>query len=144
VYWTEQGRISVDALFAVVAVTGLLLVGVHPFLVEDTELVINDLAVPRVLVVLPVLVGLALAIVTVLKGKVWTGLAGMFIPVLLVVGAARLARPGSPWARWRYRPEPPRSARKLVRSRRRERRLRQPVARAKNRLEDLVAGRPDR
>jgi hypothetical protein len=84
-----------------------------------------------------------LAAVTVLKGKVWTGLLGMFLPVLLLVGAVRLARPGSPWARWRYRPERRRGARKLVRARRRESRLREPVVRAKVWLQDLIAGAPD-
>ncbi|KBI67323.1 hypothetical protein N118_02245 [Mycobacterium tuberculosis MAL020187] len=31
-----------------------------------------------------------------LKGKVWTGLLGMFVVVLLVVGAVRLSRPHAP------------------------------------------------
>ena len=44
-----------------------------------------------------------LAAITLLKGKVWTGLFGLFMPLLFIVGAIRLARPGSPWARWRYR-----------------------------------------
>jgi hypothetical protein len=142
VYWTEQGRTSIDALFVVVAVTGLLLIGVHPFVVEDLKLAADEpdtvaWALP------PLLLVLGFAAVTVLKGKVWTGLLGMFLPVLLLVGAVRLARPGSPWARWRYRPDRRRGARKLVRSRRRESRLREPVVRAKVWLQDLIAGAPD-
>ena len=39
---------------------------------------------------------LALAVVVLLKGKVWTGLVGMFITPLLVVGAIRLSRPHAP------------------------------------------------
>src|ERR1019366_6477616 len=74
-----------------------------------------------------------LATITLLKGKIWTGLFGLFVPPLFIVGAIRLARPGSPWARWRYRER----ARKLARARRREQRLRQPVIRAKIWLQDL-------
>jgi hypothetical protein len=80
-----------------------------------------------------------LASVTLLKGKVWTGIFGLIMPLLFVVGAVRLARPGSPWARWRYQGRPG----KLARSDRREQHLRQPVIRAKIRIQDLLTGRHD-
>ena len=80
-----------------------------------------------------------LAVVTLLKGKIWTGLFGVFAPPLFIVGAVRLARPGSPWARWRYRDRPGR----LARARRREERLRLPVINAKIRVQDLLTGRHD-
>jgi hypothetical protein len=80
-----------------------------------------------------------LASITLLKGKIWTGLLGLFVPVMFMVGAVRLARPGSPWARWRYTGRPA----KLARADRRERRLRQPVIRAKIRLQDVLTGRHD-
>ncbi len=87
-----------------------------------------------------VLVTFTLAAITLLKGKIWTGLFGLFLFPLLIVGAIRLARPGSPWARWRYQRRP----RKRARAARRERRLRQPVIRFKVRVEDLLSGlRPD-
>ena len=70
---------------------------------------------------------LPLAVVVVLKGKVWTGLLGMFIVILLVIGAIRLSRPHAPWARWRYTTQPDKMRRALER----ERRLRRPVVRAK-------------
>ena len=81
----------------------------------------------------------ALASITLLKGKIWTGLCGLFVPLLFIVGAVRLARPGSPWARWRYRNRPG----KLARADRRDQRLRQPVIRAKSRIQDLLAGGHD-
>jgi hypothetical protein len=142
VYWTEQGRASVDAVFVVVAATALLLLGLHPFVVEDLQLAEDDSgtllwAIP------PLLVVLALAAVTVLKGKVWTGLVGVFVPILFLVGALRLARPGSPWARWRYHPGHRHGARKLTRARHRESRWREPVVRAKDWLQDRIAGTPD-
>jgi len=79
------------------------------------------------------------ASVTLLKGKIWTGLFGLFVPLLFIAGAFRLARPGSPWARWRYRNRPG----KLARADRREQHLRQPVVRAKIRVQDLLAGGHD-
>jgi hypothetical protein len=84
--------------------------------------------------------GLSLAIVTLLKGKIWTGIAGIFLPIpLLIIGATRLARPGSPWARWRY----PAGSRKLATAVRREERWRRPVIRIKIRIQELIAGRHD-
>ena len=73
-----------------------------------------------------------------LKGKVWTGLVGMFITPLLIVGAFRLSRPHAPWARWRYTNKPRKMHRALVR----ERMLRRPVVQAKLWLQHVVAGEP--
>jgi len=81
----------------------------------------------------------ALAVVTLLKGKIWTGLFGLFVPLLFIVGAVRLARPGSPWDRWRYRDR----LGKRARASRREERLRLPVINAKIRVQDLLTGRHD-
>ncbi|RMI35860.1 hypothetical protein [Nocardia stercoris] len=140
VYWEEQGRTSVDAVFVALAVTGLLLLGVHPLWLLD----INGLrhaADTRGRVVLSVfaLVNLLLAAVVIVKGKIWTGLFGLFFPPLLVVGALRLSRPGAPWARWRYGSRPQLMRRAIVR----ERRYRRPVIRAKIFVQDLIAGKPD-
>ena len=83
-------------------------------------------------------VGGLLAVIVLLKGKVWTGLVGMFITPLLVVGAIRLSRPHAPWARWRYTKRP----RKMHRALERERWLRRPVVQAKLWLQDAIAGMP--
>lgn len=64
------------------------------------------------------------------------GLVGLFVPLFAYVGALRLARPGSPWARWRYRGK----ARKLAKAQRREEKL----IRRRRRLSDLVGGTPDK
>ncbi|MEU4315039.1 hypothetical protein [Nocardia sp. NPDC024068] len=141
VYWEKQGRTSVDAVFVALAVTGLLLLGFHPlWLLEINGLRDQPGAWIRVLVVVFALVNLALAAVVIAKGKIWTGLFGMFFLPLLVVGALRLSRPGAPWARWRYGP----SRRRLMyRAIVRERRYRRPVIRAKIFVQDLIAGKPD-
>jgi hypothetical protein len=144
VYWSNEGRLSIDAVFAAAGLTALLLIGVSPAGVQ-TLTAYHDLpgspGSPEAITVL-VLAGAALfvlASITLLKGKVWTGLFGLFVPLLLVAGALRLARPGSPWARWRYRGRPG----KLAKAQRREQRLRLPVIRAKIRLVDLLLGSHD-
>ncbi|OOK68373.1 integral membrane domain protein [Mycobacterium kansasii] len=67
------------------------------------------------------------------------GLLGMFIVVLLIVGAIRLSRPHAPWARWRYSARPD----KMRRALQRERTLRRPVVRAKLWLQCAIAGTRD-
>lgn len=138
VYWSEDGRTSVDAVFAAVAVAGLLIMGLHPLMfflpiwhnAESTPL--------RAVVAGAMALTLPLAVIVVLKGKVWTGLLGMFLVVLLVIGAIRLSRPHAPWARWRYSTQPD----KMRRALQRERRLRRPVVRAKLYLQCAIAGTP--
>jgi hypothetical protein len=145
VYWSEQGRSSIDAVFVAVALTGLLLLGLRPAGLADLQ-VAEDTgldAEARITAAALLLGYLGLAVVTLLKGKIWTGLIGLFVVILLLFGAIRLARPDSPWARWRYRRPGRRPATKLARARWRERRIRAPLIRAKIRLQNLVAGRPD-
>jgi hypothetical protein len=89
-----------------------------------------------------ILLYLALIAITLLKGKVWTGLLGILIPLFLIVGAIRVGRPHSPWARWRYRPGKRRGEAKMARAQKRERRYRAPMIRAKDWLQNAVAGRP--
>ncbi|MBO4270111.1 hypothetical protein, partial [Microbispora triticiradicis] len=120
VYWQEEGRTSVDAVFVAIAATGLLLFGLHPLGWDGGT-------APAFLVV-----NLVFAVITLLKGKIWSGLLGLFVPPSLYVGAVRVARPGSPWARWFYserarRPRP----RLMARAIHREERWRRPVIRVK-------------
>ncbi|MCE6993438.1 hypothetical protein LZG04_01240 [Saccharothrix sp. S26] len=133
VYWTKDGRLSVDAVFLAIGMTGLLLLGARPLGYE--EFYGEGLAL-RVLIIL---VNLGFAIVALLKGKVWTGLLGLLVPVLPEIGAVRLARPGSPWARWRYAE----GSRKMRRAYRREARIRQPLIRVKIRVQEFISGRHD-
>jgi hypothetical protein len=138
VYWSEDGRTSVDAVFAAVAVAGLLIMGLHPLMFFLPIWHGTDSLALRVAVGGAMALTLPLAVVVVLKGKVWTGLLGMFIVVLLVIGAIRLSRPHAPWARWRYSTQPD----KMRRALQRERTLRRPVVRAKLYLQCAIAGTP--
>ncbi|MGE2736929.1 hypothetical protein [Mycolicibacterium vaccae] len=139
VYWAEDGRTSVDAVFVAVAVAGLLIMGFNPLSFFDVGIWQQDHSWEvRSAVVVGAVLTLLLAVIVLLKGKVWTGLVGMFITPLLLVGAVRLSRPHAPWARWRYSARP----RKMHRALERERRLRRPVVQAKLWLQDAIAGMP--
>ncbi|MEE2854915.1 MAG: hypothetical protein VX424_19920 [Actinomycetota bacterium] len=138
VYWSEDGRTSVDAVFAAVAVAGLLIMGLHPLMFFLPIWHGADSTVLRAVVGSAMALTLPMAVVVVLKGKVWTGLLGMFLVVLLVIGAIRLSRPHAPWARWRYSTRPD----KMRRALQRERTLRRPVVRAKLYLQCAIAGTP--
>jgi hypothetical protein len=139
VYWEEDGRTSVDAVFAAVAVAGLLIMGFNPLAFFDIVEWRHDHSIlVRTSVVTAALLTLALAVVVLLKGKVWTGLIGMFFTPLLVIGAVRLSRPHAPFARWRYTDKP----NKMYRALERERRYRRPIVQAKLWLQDAVSGIP--
>ncbi|MFJ2031313.1 hypothetical protein [Streptosporangium sp. NPDC087985] len=140
VYWEEEGRTSVDAVFVAVAITALLLLGLRPLGWEASYGTPPGTWFAAGVIV----VNLVLAVVTLLKGKIWTGLAGLFIPPLLIPGAFRLARPGSPWAHWFMAPHARRPRpRKMARAEGREERWRRPVIRAKIAFQEFVSGRHD-
>jgi hypothetical protein len=94
VYWTREGRSSVDAVLVALIVGTLLLVGVNPFGDES--------GAGAAAVALGVSANLLFALVAILKGRPVLGVVGVFVPLLALVAALRLARPASPWARRRY------------------------------------------
>lgn len=142
VYWSQEGRTSIDAIFVALAVTVLFVLGLHPvglsgdFSEYETDRKWSTLAVTLTYL----LVQYGLVVVVLLKGKIWTGLLGMFIPLLAIVGAVRLARPGSPWCKLFY----PEHSRRYRRAVIREKRYRQPVVSGKVRAQEAVAGRFDK
>jgi hypothetical protein len=139
VYWTQDGRTSVDAVFVAIAAAGLLVMGFNPLSFFDITIWRDNAAwAVRAAVIGWALLALQLAVITLLKGKLWTGLVGMGIPPLLVIGAIRLSRPHAPWARWRYTHNP----RKMRRAMARERRLRRPLVQANLWLQSALAGMP--
>lgn len=141
VYWSEEGRASVDAVFVAASCTGLLLLGINPFDLGTSTAPIPGApgwVVPAAIVA-GVLSHLGLAVFTLAKGKYWTAMLGLFIPVLLWVGAVRLAAPKSPWAHLRY----PAGSSKRRRAERRDDRIRRPLLRLMDWTQNLIAGRPD-
>jgi hypothetical protein len=95
VYWSRQGRSSIDAVLVALTVGGLLLVGANPFDADD--------AGSELLLWITVVVNLFFALVAILKGRAVLGVVGVFVPLVALVGAVRLARPGSFWAHRWYR-----------------------------------------
>jgi hypothetical protein len=96
VYWTREGRSSIDAVLIALVVGTLLLLGANPF---DADRARGEVAIS-----VTVAVNVVFAVVAIVKGRVVLGVVGVFLPLVAVVGALRLARPASPWARRRYRP----------------------------------------
>jgi hypothetical protein len=137
VYWSERGRLSVEVVFVVAALCGLALLGWVPLGITSQAGHSRLDAFLGIALVLAV--NLAFTIVCLLKGKVWCGVLGVYVGLFALVGAIRLARPGSPWARWRY----PAGSRKLAKAMAREKRYGQPVSRFMTWFQDSIAGRPD-
>jgi hypothetical protein len=96
VYWTQQGRSSVDAVLIALVAGGAMLLGANPFDADD----VNGEGVAAV----TILVNLTFALITILKGRVVLGVVGVFVPILALIAALRLARPTSWWARRWYHP----------------------------------------
>lgn len=136
VYWAEAGRTSVTTTMLAITVVAMLLLGFSPL---DLQARGPQAEALWFLLSWSALNALLVAI-TLLKGKYVLGLVGIVVTPLSIVGAIRLARPGSPWARWRYASNP----RKLAAARHRQDRLATVWTRRWHRLTDLVAGAPSR
>jgi hypothetical protein len=136
VYWTEQGRQSVEVVILTAALVGLVVAGASPIGVDQVS---QDEAAGRATAIGAILVDLCFVAVCLAKGKVRTGLVGVLVPFVALVGALRLARPGSPWARRRYAERPRRRARALLRAYHADRTWHRWL----RRFQDLVGGTPD-
>jgi hypothetical protein len=131
VYWADQGRTSVDAVLIALMVGALFVVGTAPLELEDAR------DGSRLALAITVGINVLLASASLLKGKLVTGAVGVFVPVVALVGAIRLAKPRSPWARVRYRHKPA----KLKRS---EQRFGPLYQERMNRIKDLLGGTPSK
>ena len=99
VYWTQEGQQSVQAVGLVAAVLGLALIGTSPFGVDEQSSLEHAL---RISATIWTLVTMAAVVVCAMKGKFRLALVSIFVPGLAVVGAIRLARPTSRWAKRYY------------------------------------------
>ncbi|MFM9591327.1 collagen-like protein [Streptomyces scabiei] len=137
VYWSEEGRQSVEVVVLTAALVGLLLVGFLPFGVNDLD---EEEMQDRGAVMLTMGTNFLIALIALAKGKTRTAIFGVVIPFIAVVGAVRLARPTSAWARRFYRRRPRARARSWRRAYRHDRRWAGPS----RRLQDWLGGTPDR
>ncbi|MGW2035401.1 MULTISPECIES: hypothetical protein [Streptomyces] len=136
VYWTEEGRKSVEVVVLTAALVGLLLAGFVPFGVNDLSR--QELA-DRGTAISNIVANFLLSLVALHKGKARTALFGVIVPLVALVGAVRLARPGSPWARRFYGRRPRARARAALRAYRHDRRW----ARPSRAVQDWIGGKPD-
>lgn len=128
VYWARQGRQSVDAIFCVLVITGALIGG--------ASLVTGGIWTAEWWSSMAgIAINLVLCVICLLKGKVITGVIGIVVGVVALVGAIRLAKPGSWWAVRRYATRPRRASRA-------GRRYDQRRMERWNWLRDTVAGAP--
>jgi hypothetical protein len=127
VYWSEQGRSSIDAVVVATLLGGMIVLGLAPFDLTNQEGSIGSLVVA-------ILIDIVLAALAIFKGKPLLGLLGIFLPFFSLVGAVRLASPKSPWARRRYSPDSTKMGRCQARFAR--------VQKRRRLLSDAIGGTP--
>jgi len=136
VYWSEEGRKSVEVVVLTVALVGLLLLGFAPFGVDG----LDDEELQNRGTVLGTIGGnFLIALLALFKGKAKMALFGVVIPFVALFGAIRLARPTSPWAKRFYRRRPRARAKSLLRSYHHDRRWLVPS----RKFQDWLGGAPD-
>ncbi|MGZ4742374.1 MAG: hypothetical protein ACXVYS_04140 [Oryzihumus sp.] len=99
VYWGQEGRKSIDAILLGGALGVVLMLQASPIGATTRRA-----EVAQWLYVTEVGIHLATAGICFVKGKIATGMIGVVVPIVATVGAIRLAKPDSVWARRRYGP----------------------------------------
>ncbi|MER6997813.1 hypothetical protein [Streptomyces sp. NPDC000410] len=136
VYWTEAGRQSVEVVVLTTALLLLTLGGFAPLGVNDLT---EDERDDRRVFLLTLAANFAFVLVSLFKGKLRMAIIGTLVPFVAIVGALRLARPTSPWAKRLYRSRPRARARSVLRAFHHDRRWSGP----RRRFQDLIGGTPD-
>ena len=126
VYWSNQGRLSADAVtMAAVVLFAALMVAApnrpNPDAVEGFWMNVAGALAFFVFGFVPL-------IVTILKGKLWLAVLSVIIPIVAWVAMFRIARPGSPWAHFRYKDRADKMAKAQARDQKWRKRL-QPTQR---------------
>ncbi|MFF2526793.1 hypothetical protein [Streptomyces liangshanensis] len=135
VYWSEQGRQSVEVVITAAALALLVLSGFSP--VEVNSLT-TEQQENRTSVIATLVVNFGFVLVAASKGKLRMALIGTLVPFVALTGAIRLARPGSWWARRFYRSRHKKRARSTLRAYHHDKRWVGP----RRRLQDLIGGAP--
>lgn len=129
VYWGPKGRKSIDAILLGGALGLVLLTQTSPIGAEPEG---AGTALARWTYFGGIGFHLVMAVLCFLKGKLATGLIGIVVPAVALIGALRLAKPDSTWALHRYRD------RKRERS---DNRFGPTYTQRWNRIRDLLGGR---
>lgn len=133
VYWSEQGRASVDAVVIAGLFATLVVLGVRPLGLDDTGSILAAVFYGGI--------ALVFAIITLAKGRVFLGVVAFFIPFVGMYCACRLAKPHSIWAHKRYAKPTSRAKHRLERAEHRWRPDRR-TERFGRKLQDWIAGTP--
>jgi hypothetical protein len=133
VYWSKEGRSSIDAMVIACALMGLAILGIRPFDVE------TGTAGAVIATILGVALSLGAVLVSFLKGRVLHGSVGVVVSPVALYGACRLGKPDSFWANRYYGARNPK---KQARSEARFRPDRR-TERIKDRFRDLIGGVPE-
>jgi lysyl-tRNA synthetase class 2 len=133
VYWTTEGRLSIDACMAAAAFLGLVMLATFPVRTDPATERLARLLGEGLIALVGVLV-----VATLLKGKLKLGLFGIVFPPFAAFGAARLAKPTSIWGRLLY----PAGGRRMRRSEARFAAREARWTRRRNRFYDLIGGAP--
>jgi hypothetical protein len=99
VYWSKQGRRSIDAVAVAAGLSGILLVSFRSWI--DAGKDVEDIVFAVVGIV--GIFGIVLALVNAAKEKFGMAIWSILVPVAGLVGALRLAKPHSVWAKLFYR-----------------------------------------
>jgi hypothetical protein len=130
VYWTREGRSSIEATLMGLAFAALCLLATAPLGSDPSR------DVPHWVLGGLIAVNMLFALVAFLKGKAKLGAFGIVVPGLAIAGACRLAKPASLWARRFYSPD------QLGRSRRRAARYERRYTGLTHRVYDAIGGAP--
>lgn len=132
VYWSREGRSSIDATVIAAALMSLVLLGVSPATIESGS---AGAVIGSVLGLLAIFGCVAICFA---KGRILHGAVGIFVAPIAIYGAGRIGKPDSPWARRRYGE---RSAGKQAKAEARFNPGRR-TERFKESFRDLVGGKP--
>lgn len=132
VYWAEEGRVSIDATVIAAAAMGLVLLGFTPLSFETGSIgqTVGSLLSAAIL--------FGLVAICFAKQRILHGTVGFFVFPVAIYGAARIGKPGSPWARRRYGERRPAKQAKAERRFPPGRR----TDRFKDAVRDVVGGKP--
>lgn len=140
VYWSEEGRRSIDAVVVAAIIGGAFVLGLDP-LEGRWDLDLTDVIGVRLdaddseaALAATVAFNTSVTAIAAVKGKIVAALVGVFIPPVAYVAAVRLAKPKSIWARRRYPPDSGKLAEAERRDEREEVRIR--------RWQDRIGGAP--
>ena len=98
VYWSEQGRQSIDAVIVFAIVAGFLALGVYPIDLSDVTANVGSI----IGLVISLAILWSFVVVCFMKGKLIQGVIGIYLFPVAVWGTWRLAKPDSSWAKKRY------------------------------------------